>query len=1388
MDANPLPTGQWVQVAVTISGDTGVLYENGQPVVAGQIPLNPSQISQTLNYIGKSQYSSDPLFSGEIADFRIYNYALSQSQMSNLVPLTWTGSLSSTWTAATLAGPNNWQVLGTSAAYSGGDVVLFNDTAANFTVNVADTVVSPASILFSNSANNYVLNGPGGLAGSGGLTKNGAAALTINNANTYSGGTMLSTGTLNINNGFAIGTGSLSIAAGATIDNTSGSAITLMSNNPQTWGGNFTFGGHNALNMGAGAVTITGNLTVTTGGTAALTVGPIGQSGGTWQVTEAGSGMLVLSGNNSYSGSTTISGGTLQIGNGGTAGSLSIESAITDNGTLAFDRSNSITQGAQFTLGAITGTGGLLQLGAGTLTLSKNNNYTGATIVDQGTLLLTGSLNPSGGLGVGGGSFVYAHSPAAEQTVNGLTIYAGASVINNTSAGTLALGPVTRNAGGTVDFPATTGTITTTASNTNGILGPWALVGTGAGTFYAYSNSGTIAGYSGAVVESGSSAFGGIPSGGSGTINYNVNSSGTFAAMGSSCSVNTIAYSGSGATQPAANATSLTINGILNTGTGPLTIGGSPPINVTIGANQDLVVATMTGGVVINNNISDSSAGPSALTTVGSGTLTLNGANSYSGPTTIGGGTLQIGSGGAAGSLAIGSVITDNGTLVFSRSNNITQGTDFSSAAINGTGGIATVGGGNLTLNALNTFSGNVTVSGGTLTIGSANQLNVGATGSALGNPSVAGRTVTINSGGVLAWGGGNQLGGPQSGMYPALSFVINQGGSMVGYNGDMNTIGNLTLNGGTLTTNNGLLSDAGGAQSFYLSGGSVTAGGSSPSLIAAGGSLYNGIHLAATTTFNVAATGGSGPDLTVSATLADRPVNDPGSSTLVKTGAGLMRLTAPASYTGNTAVTGGTLQLGAMQFGSAAVAQYEFSALPTGATTVPNLGSLGASASGMLATGAAIVAGAGRDGQNALQLTGGSTSYVQINSGIVDLSSTSNWTVTGWFQTTTAGATLFYKGDGSTWVSGNDTFYLTNGNANAGGTYVGAVRWGGGWVAGNTSVNDGSWHFFAITDAAGTKSVYTDGTANTLTANSFINTDVGNTILIGKTADPGDGTTGFNGLIDSLSFYNTALNATQIQALAGGGNILPGATNLQIGTGAVVDLGGINQQVASLADYQAGNHGTILNSSTSGLSVLALNPSAGVTATFSGQILGGGSLGTINLAMIGAGTQILAGSNTYTGSTAITTGTLQLGNGGTTGSLWASSGILDYGTLALDRSNSVTQGVDFSSAAITGTGGLAQLGTGNLVLNQANSYSGGTTITAGTLQIGAGGNSGTPGTRNIVIGNAGALVFDRSDSYTLNNNLSGAGGAVPDRQRRADSRRKQHRKQQRPRSDNRDQ
>src|SRR5260221_50169 len=99
-----------------------------------------------------------------------------------------------------------------------------------------------------------------------------------------------------------------------------------------------------------------------------------GAIGGTGALGQLGSGTLTLTGNSTYSCGTTINAGTLQIGNGGTSGSIS--GNITDNGNLAFDRSESVTLG-----GAISGTGALVQLGSSTLTLTGSNTYSGGTTI-----------------------------------------------------------------------------------------------------------------------------------------------------------------------------------------------------------------------------------------------------------------------------------------------------------------------------------------------------------------------------------------------------------------------------------------------------------------------------------------------------------------------------------------------------------------------------------------------------------------------------------------------------------------------------------------------------------------------------------------------------------------------------------------------------------------------------------------------------------------------------------------------------------------------------------------------------------------------------------------------------------------------------------------------
>lgn len=135
-------------------------------------------------------------------------------------------------------------------------------------------------------------------------------------------------------------------------------------------------------------------------------------------------------------------------------------------------------------------------------------------------------------------------------------------------------------------------------------------------------------------------------------------------------------------------------------------------------------------------------------------------------------------------------------------------------------------------------------------------------------------------------------------------------------------------------------------------------------------------------------------------------------------------------------------------------------------------------------------------------------------------------------------------------------------------------------------------------------------------------------------------------------------------------------------------------------------------------------------------------------LQKLGAGTLVLTGNNSYTGGTTIAAGTLQLGNGGTTGGIVGD--VTNNGRLAFHRSDDITFGWN-----VSGTGALAQIGSGTTVLTADNRYTGGTTIAAGTLQLGDGGTTGS------IIGditNHSALAVNRSDTVTLAGRISGTG------------------------------
>ena len=182
VETSPLATGQWVHVAVTIADNTGTLYVNGSPVDTNtSMTLDPSDFNPTLNYIGDSQWSGDPLLNGQIDDFRLYNYALSESEVADLAaqgadttapspdPMIWatapyaTGSNSIAMVASTATDENGVQYYFTCTSGGGHDsgwqtstvyedTGLTPDTTYTYTVTARDLSMNLNETAPSNAA------------------------------------------------------------------------------------------------------------------------------------------------------------------------------------------------------------------------------------------------------------------------------------------------------------------------------------------------------------------------------------------------------------------------------------------------------------------------------------------------------------------------------------------------------------------------------------------------------------------------------------------------------------------------------------------------------------------------------------------------------------------------------------------------------------------------------------------------------------------------------------------------------------------------------------------------------------------------------------------------------------------------------------------------------------------------------------------------------------------------------------------------------------------------------------------------------------------------------------------------------------------------------------
>ncbi|MEY3275846.1 MAG: hypothetical protein RL153_1112, partial [Verrucomicrobiota bacterium] len=842
------------------------------------------------------------------------------------------------------------------------------------------------------------------------------------------------------------------------------------------------------------------------------------------------------------------------------------------------------------------------------------------------------------------------------------------------------------------------------------------------------------------------------------------------------------------------------------------------PIDVADGpASPDLLITAH----VQQQNITG------GLTKTGAGTLALTGSAAYAGTITISGGTIDVGNGGASGSLGSGNVV-NNGSLVVSRSSDITLNN-----TISGSGSVTKTGAATLTLTAFNSHSGGTFVNGGTLQL----------SGSESGTGRVRGN-VTVTSGARLLISGPNNFGWDTGSKVNTVTIngglVENAAASGLGY-GVM-----YRMTGGELRSNGGVSGN--GAASHYVMGGSgagITTL-ASDSVATVSGAIWVREGNASDQVPIDVADGAASPDLLISAAIDQANVAAGG---IRKTGAGTLLLSGNNSYLGTTTISAGTLQVGN---GGTTGSLGSGNVVNNGSLVFnrSNDFSLGNTISG---SGSVTKAGAGTLSLATVHSHSGGTF---VNGGTLHLSAGESGTgrIRG-DVTVAAGARLLMTAH-NTW--GWDPGVKVNTVTNTGGlvenTAAGGIGWGityrmtGGELRSNGGVGVLASHYsmgggttittFASESPATISGVVrlrednpnnmlpidvADGAASpdlvfsaaidqssNLPNGGITKTGAGTLLLSGNNTFTGgvrvrEGSVSVTGSlannannvatvesgavlsIDRHDLFGGAYAAVVLPFVVQAGGVLRGGVNSATGGGFLNALGPVTLNGGTL--LSSGSHaiagtpgysfllaGTVTANGGATTSVIdgpgfTLGSGSVNSTTFNVadgsaavDLLVSGSLGNgpgttwptpqaSSLVKTGAGAMLLSANNTYTGTTTISGGTLQVGNGGTTGTL-GSGNVVNNATLAFNRSDDLAVG-----NVISGTGGLLKQGAGVLSLTGSNSISGATTISAGTLQVGNGGTSGSLGSGNVV--NNASLVFNRSDAFSIANTLSGSGSVT---------------------------
>lgn len=703
------------------------------------------------------------LFEGT-GDWRITNNLVCANGAGTLIQKTDSGTLY--WNGPSLSSALGNNNINSPITIAGGTVVLQNNTvlSPSGVGNTGSQNIENNGALFKYDAPSLTQILTGIISGVAPLqVANGT--LTLSGANTYSGNTLLSGGTLVVNRAESLGI-SGPLGVGGTISFTGGT-LQFSANNVYDYSPRFDTAAGQAYKFDSGgqSVIFTNNLAST---------------GATFN--KSGSGTLTLAGTSSYSGLTTVSGGRLVfqgaktgVGNitvadgatlGVTAGTQVTPALLTvgssSGATLGFNGVSStvtplMTAATLTTAGTIT-----INVNSGTFAVGQSYPLMSWTAGSAPTVSL-GTLNGAVGnlsivgntlkLNVTGLAYVWSGANNGNwdiATINWLLnggsaafVNGGAALFDDTATGetnVVLTAPISQ-AGVTVNSSSKIYSIASSGANV--IAGSGGLTKNGNSTLTL---SGGVNTYSGATILSGGRvsvgtlANGGAASdiGAAGSTAANlVFDSGTLQYTGGAASVDRLfTVSTGGGTIDASGSAALNLS---NTGQVALSGTGARLFALT-GANTD------------NNTLAASlgdNGGATSLTKSGAGTWVLLGNNTNTGSTTIAAGVLQIGTGGAGGSLGSGN-ITDNGSLVYNTSSTRTNGT------ISGTGSVTNNGSGTIILTGNSSYSGGTTINTGTLQVG-----NGGATGTLnAGSPVVNNGTLIYNSTGSFTMSGNGLISG----------------------------------------------------------------------------------------------------------------------------------------------------------------------------------------------------------------------------------------------------------------------------------------------------------------------------------------------------------------------------------------------------------------------------------------------------------------------------------------------------------------------------------------------------------------------------------------------------------------------------------------------------